>query len=148
MSNPFEVLRLSPEASEEEAVQQAARLCQMAKDEAARNVVRQAIQQLTASREARALAALLTHPRPEHHNVEVERFIAAHRRPPVTRGESVEVPEVDVEELRGLRMDARAVELTGGALGLERMVITESLEEIERQTSEAVWLGLVGETRG
>jgi hypothetical protein len=146
--NPFEVLQLSPEASEQDAVRQAARQCQRASDEPARNAARQAIQRLTASREEWTLCAMLTHPRPEHQDAEIERFVAAHRRPPATAGAAPGVPGVDLEELRGLLLDALAEEQAVGPLALERLPLVESAEEIGRQTSEALWQGLIAELRG
>ena len=146
-TNPFEVLRLSPEASEQEAVRQAASLCQRATDEPARNAARQAIQRLTSSREAWALCALLTHPRPEHHDAELERFVNAHRRPPATAAAAPPVPGVDREELRGLLLDALAAEQAVAPLPFERLALTESAEEIARQTSEALWQSLLIDPR-
>ena len=148
MNNPFEVLLLPPEASEQEAVDQAARLCQRAADEPARTAARQAIQRLTSSRDEWTRCALLTHPRPVHHHAELERFVNTHRRPPATTAEAPAVPGVDQEELRGLLMDALAEELTFAPLDLERMPIDESTEEIHKQTSEALWQTLIGEMRG
>lgn len=145
--NPFEALKLPPSASAEDAVKQAARLARVAADEAARNRARQAIQELTSSAEAWALAALLTHPRPEYTNAEVERFIATHRRPPASAGEVV-VPGVDWDEVRGLLIDALADEQRFTPLPLERVEVAESAAEIDRQTAEAVWQGLVAQPGG
>ena len=146
--NPFEALRLPPEASAEDAVKQAARLSQVAADESSRNRVRQAIQELTASPEAWTLAALLTHPRPEHANAELERFIAAHRRPPATSGGEVSVPGVDWEEVRAILTEALADEQRVSPLPLERVEVSESAAEIDQQTAEALWQGLVGRIGG
>ncbi len=146
-TNPFEALQLPPEATEQEAVQQAARLCQLAADEPSRNAARQAIQRLTSSREEWALQALLTHPSPEHHDAELERFISAHRRPPATSASAPPVPGVDLDELRGLLLDALAEEQAVAPLPLERLPLTESPEEIARQTSEALWQSLLTDAR-
>jgi hypothetical protein len=128
-NNPFEVLRLSPEVSEEDAVKQATRLCQLAATETERNAIRQAIQQLIASREAWTLQALLTPPRPQYQHAEIDRFVAAHRRPPA--GVTMPVSEEKREEPKEEPIARRA--------------ILESAEEITRQTNEAVWWNLVGE---
>jgi hypothetical protein len=145
--NPFEVLKLSPDVNAEDAVKQAARLSQLAPDEATRNRARQAIQELTSSAEAWALAALLTHPRPEYTNAEVDRFIAAHRRPPASAAEVV-VPGVDWDEVRGLMIEVLADEQRFTPLPLERVEVAESAAEIDRQTAEAVWQGLVAQPGG
>jgi hypothetical protein len=146
--NPFEVLRLSPDATPEAAVRQAARLAQVATDEASRNQIRQAIQELTASPEAWTLAALLTHPRPEHANAELERFIAAHRRPPASTAAEIPIPGVDWQEVRTLLIAVLADEQRVPPLPLERIEVSESAAEIERQTAEAVWQGLVAQMGG
>jgi hypothetical protein len=101
---PFEVLQLPPTASAEEAVRQAARLTQLAPDEATRNRIRQAIQQVMASPQAWTLAALLAHPRPQYERPEGERFVAQHRRPPAGLA-ALPLPEVDWDEFRALRLD-------------------------------------------
>jgi hypothetical protein len=140
------VLRLAPEASEAEAVQQAARLCQRAADEPARNTIRQAIQELTASQEAWTLAALLAHPRPVYTSPELDRLIAAHRRPPPAG--SVPVPGVDVEEVRDMLLEILAQELPVQPMLLEFIEAPESDAEIGRQTAEALWQGLLSALRG
>lgn len=146
--NPFEVLRLPPEASAEDAVKQAARLSQLAADEPSRNRIRQAIQELTSSADAWTLAALLTHPRPEHTSAELERFVAAHRRPPATTGGEISIPGVDWEEVRAILIEALADEQRVPPLPLERVEVAESAAEIDRQTAEAIWQGMVGRIGG
>jgi hypothetical protein len=144
--NPFEVLRLGPEAGEAEAVRQAARLCQRAADEPARNAVRQAVQRLTASAQERQLYALMTHPRPDHASPELDRLVAAYRRPPAPVGE-VPVPGVDPEEVRELLLGVLAEEQAPPALPLELVEAPEGEAEVARQTAEALWQGLMGDPR-
>jgi hypothetical protein len=145
--NPFEVLRLAPDVSQEEAVQQAGRLSQRAADEPTRNAIRQAIQELTSSTDEWTLQVLLTHPRPEYSRPELDRLIATFRRPPASSAEKIEIPGVDLEELRSLLLDALAEEQTHVPLPLERIEVVESAEEIARQTSEAVWQMLIADMR-
>ena len=81
-ANPFEVLRLDPSATDEEAVRQAGRLRQRAADEAEIAALRQAVQTLTGHPEERRLHQLLTHPGPCYRWPGVERLAGAFRRPP------------------------------------------------------------------
>jgi hypothetical protein len=146
--NPFELLRLPPTATEEDAVRQAERLCQRAADEPARNAIRQAVRQLTGSAEERALHALLTHPRPDHGNAELERFQIAFRRPPASTAQAANCPELDLEAVRALLRQALAGELEPGMLPLEAVPVDDPPEEIARQTAEAMWQSLVSDMRG
>jgi hypothetical protein len=145
--NPFEVLRLDPSADEQAAVRQAARLCQRATDETARNAVRQAVRQLTASAEERQLYALLTHPRPGHATSELDRFVAAFRRPPATSPDAAPCPGLDTKELAELLLVALAAELELTPLPLEAVDEPEPPAEIARQTGEALWRGLISDMR-
>lgn len=142
MENPFEVLRLSPDATLDEAVQQAARLSRIAPDESSRNRIRQAIQQLTATPESWLLAALLAHPRPDYHHPELDRFVAKHRRSPVDRAMSRETPFVDWEELRRLRESFLATGFSVPGLPLEPLDAECELGEREDQSFEHGWRDL------
>lgn len=141
--NPYEVLQLSPEASEAEIVARAALLCQRTPDEAARGRYRQAAVRLTASAEQRQLFALLTHPYPDHAGAERQRFVAAFRRPPA--GLTVAAPGVDTTEFDALLRDVLAGELNTPAGPLEAVAAWVSAEEIARQTAEALWQRLLAE---
>jgi hypothetical protein len=145
--NPFELLLLSPTAGEEEAVRQGARLAQRAPDESARNAIRQAVRQLTGSPEESALCALLTHPRPEHANSDLDRFQAAFRRAPAAEANPQPCPALDVEEVRILLAQVLAAEMESSTLPLEAVVEEETPEEIARQTAEALWQSLVSDSR-
>jgi hypothetical protein len=143
--NPFEVLRLDPEASEEEIVRQAGRLRQRAADEASLDAVRQAVQTLTASADSRLLHAQLTHPRPGHGSAALERFVAAFRRPPATA--AVAAPRFDEAEFRRFLFQRVAEGLESGPLLFEASGGDEAPEEIQRQWAEAVWLSMLFDSR-
>jgi hypothetical protein len=145
--NPFEVLRLDPSASEEEIVRQAGRLRQRAADEAERNAIRQAVQALTASPEARQLYALLTHPRPAWGDAALDRFAAAHRRAPASEVAPALCPPLDLEEFTALLCELTAEELRLQPLELEGIPAAEEPEEIRRQTAEALWQSLLFDPR-
>lgn len=134
MEQPFEVLRLPPTATAEQAVRQAARLTQLAPDEATRNRVRQAIQQLMASPQAWTLASLLAHPLPQYERPEVERFVAQHRRPPAGLA-AAPLPEVDWEELRAVRLDWLESQRSLPTLPLEPMPNAEAEEAPAENTA-------------
>ena len=82
MTNPFEVLRLDPAATEEDVMHQAERLRQRTTDDAALGAIRQAAMALTGKPEERLLHALLTHPRPGGSSAALDRLAAAFRRAP------------------------------------------------------------------
>lgn len=147
--NPFEILRLAPTASEQEVMTQAERLCQRAGDEEARNRYREAARQLTATAEERELFALLTFPSAEHESRDLERFIAAHRRPPAgpLQEEKPVVPALDVDVVRGLVLQALAADLEPTPLPLAVVESGEPVEEINRQTAEALWQSLLSDMR-
>lgn len=142
-TNPFEILRLDPSATEEEIVRQAGRLRQRATDEATRNAIRQAVQALTGRVEDRQLLALLTHPGPCYHCPDLERFVAAFRRPPTAAGSVPACPAVDIEEFADLIRGLIAEELELPQLAFESIASTESPYEIEQQTAEALWQNLL-----
>ncbi len=145
--NPFEVLGLDPGSSDEEIVRQAGRAKQRAPDEATLDAIRQAVQALTGSSGARQLFALLTHPAPGYSAPELERFLAAFRRPPQPDG-PVEVPPPDLGELAELLGQVLAVELELKEAPFEGPVGEEPAEEIRRQTAEALWQSLLEDPRG
>jgi hypothetical protein len=142
-TNPFEILRLDPSATEEEIVRQAGRLRQRATDEATRNAIRQAVQALTARAEDRELLALLTHPRPCHHWPALERFAAAFRRPPAATDPAPACPPLNIEEFADIVRGLIAEELELPPLPFEPIPSGETPREIERQTAEALWQSLV-----
>jgi hypothetical protein len=146
-TNPFEVLRLDPTASEEEVVRQAGRLRQRATDEAAQNTVRQAVQALTASPAARNLHALLTHPRPAHHAAALDRFAATFRRLPASANPPA-CPPLDLQEFIALLRSVVADGLELPAVEFEGVPAGESPEEIRRQSAEALWQSLLFDSRG
>jgi hypothetical protein len=145
--NPFELLGLPPSATPEEAVQQAARLCQRAADEATRNRIRQAVRQLTGSDEERSLHALLTHPRPDYDHAARDAFHAAFRRPPPSTA-AFSYPPIDLSEVRDILCQILAAELETPALPLEAVPETDEAAEIDRQTAEALWQRLLAEPGG
>jgi hypothetical protein len=145
--NPFEVLRLDPGSSEEEVVRQAGRLRQRAHDEAALDAIRQAVQEVAGSPQARLLHALLTHPRPGYQAPELDRFVAAFRRPPQPAG-PVEVPPLDLHEFAQLLGAHLAGGLDLTPLLFEPTGEQEPPEEIRRQTAEALWQSLLSDPRG
>jgi len=145
--NPFEVLKLPPTASAEEIVRQGARLCQRTADEDVRNAVRQAVRELTESDESRELLALLTPPSPGYGGAELERLAASFRKAPQAQAAPEPTP-VDVEEFRELLLAAVAGESPAVTLPLEPVEAGEQADEIERQTSEALWHSLVAQPRG
>jgi hypothetical protein len=144
--NPFEVLRLDPTASEEEIVRHAGRLRQRATDEAAHNELRQAVQALTATAAARAVYALLTHPRPAYSSAALERFAAAFRRAPVPANPPA-CPRLDLQEFTNLLQQVVAAGLELPALEFEGLAAAEDPDEIRRQTAEAQWQSLLFDPR-
>jgi hypothetical protein len=145
--NPFEVLRLGSEATEEEIVRQAGDLRRRAADEAERDAIRQAVQALTASAADRLRHALLTHPRPCHLWPALDRFVAAFRRAPISMAEQPSCPPLDLEEFRALLCEAAAAELAFVPLPFGPTPGTEEPDEIRRQTGEALWQGLLFDPR-
>ncbi len=144
--NPFEALRLPPEASEEEVVRQGARLCQTAADDDARNAAREAVRMLTAGADERRLHALLTPPGFATPGRELDRFAAAHRRAPA--GEAASVPPLDRAEARAILRQLLLAGLDQTPPKLERIPDEEPAEEIARQAGEAAWLSLLHDMRG
>ena len=142
-TNPFEILRLDPSATEEEIVRQAGRLRQRTIDEAALNAIRQAVQMLTARPADRLLYSLLTHPAPCHQRPALDRFAAAFRRPPAATSAPAPCPPLDMEELGDLVKSRIAEELELPALPFEPIRGDETAEEIRRQTAEALWQSLL-----
>jgi hypothetical protein len=102
---------------------------------------------LTGTDEERALHALLTHPDPQYAQPALDQLQTAFRRPPEVHGERA-VPALDLEEFRGLLLAALAAQLPPPVLPLEPIELTESADEIARQTAEALWQSLVGQPRG
>lgn len=145
--NPFEVLGLPPTATAEEAVRQGARLCQRTADGPARDAIREAVRELTATDEARELLALLTHPSPGYGGPEMERLAASFRRPPAAR-EAREALPFAAEEYRELLLATAGGEVPAVTTALERVEAGEPAEEVARQTAEALWQSLPGQPRG
>ena len=144
--NPFEVLRLDPTTSVEEAMRHADRLAGETTDEPLRQRLRQATQQLTASPDRAALAALLTPPAPGYASEDLRAFIAKYGPPPA--GTPAEArPRLDESEFRRRLLEAIAGELSPGVAELEPLEIAESGAEIARQTAEAMWQALLSDTR-
>jgi hypothetical protein len=141
--NPFEVLRLDPSAGEDEIVRQAGRLRQRATDEATLNAIRQAVQALTARAENRLLLSLLTHPAPCHHRPALDRFRAAFRRPPAVAAGAPSCPCLDMREFEGLLKEKAVEEMELTPPTFEPITARESVEEIRRQTAEALWQSLL-----
>jgi hypothetical protein len=93
--NPFEVLRLDPTTPTDEIVRAAARMRQQATDEITVNVIRQAVQALTGSADARRLYELFTHPSPCYAWPAVEQLAEAYRRSPCVEEQTSKIPDVD-----------------------------------------------------
>ena len=146
-ANPFEVLRLDPAATEEEIVRHAGRLRQRAADEATLNAVRQAVQALTARPEDRRLLTLLTHPRPGHATPVLDRFAAAHRRPPAVESAATPCPPLDLDEFQSLLRALLIRELEQAPAPLEPLPPTVDPVEIQSQAAEAVWQSLLSEMK-
>ena len=137
--NPFEVLRLDPSATEEEIVRRAGQLRQTATEEEL-TAIRQAVQALTGRPEDRRLFALLTPPGAVYEWPALERLEAAFRRPPPGAArEAVALPPLDLAEVAALLRPILLKELEDASLELEPPAITETAEEILRQTVEGVW---------
>ena len=145
-TNPFELLHLDPSATEEEIVRQAGRLRQRAADETTLNAIRQAVRMLTARPEDRLLYSLLTHPAPCHQWPALDRFAAAFRRPPAATNPPAACPPLDMEEFGSLVKALAAEELELTPLPFEPVADAESAEEIQRQTTEALWQSLLFDT--
>src|SRR5262245_10558068 len=140
--NPFEALRLDPAATEEEIVRTAARLRQRAGSEADLNAIREAVQALTGPAEERALHALLTHPRPGWNSEALDRLANTFRRPP-TPAEAPAPPPFDLAEFTDLLLAALAATLEPASLPLEPLDADEEAGEVQLQTTEALWQGLL-----
>jgi hypothetical protein len=146
-ANPFEVLQLDPSATEEEIVRQAGRLRRRVTEETALNSIRQAVQALTVRAEDRLLFALLTHAAPCHHWPTLDRFATAFRRPPAATTAPVPCPPLDLEEFRDLLNKTVVEELELAPPPFEPIAEGETAEEIRRQTTEALWQGLLSDTQ-
>ena len=144
--NPFEVLRLDPTTSVEEAMRQADRLAQETADEPLKQRIRQAAQQLTISPDRAALAALLTPPAPGYASEALREFVVRHGSPPVGTPSEAR-PRLDEDEFRRRLLEVIAGELSPGVAELEPLEITESGAEIARQTAEAMWQALLSDMR-
>jgi hypothetical protein len=144
--NPFEVLRLDPATSVEEAIRLADRLAQETTDEPLRQRLRQAAQQLAISPDRAALAALLTPPAPAYSSETLHEFLVRHGSPP-TGTPSAALPALDEDEFRRRLLETIAGELSPGVAELEPLEITEGGAEIARQTAEAMWQALLSDTR-
>ena len=144
--NPFEILRLDPTTSVEEAMRQADRLAGETADEPLRQRLRGAAQQLTISPDRAALAALLTPPAPGYSSDALREFIVRHGSPPAGTPSEAR-PRLDLDEFRRRLLETIAGELSPGVAELEPLEITESGAEIARQTAEAMWQALLSDTR-
>ncbi len=147
MTNPFEVLRLDPEATEEEVVRQAERLRQRATDEASLGAIRQAAMALTGKPEERQLHALLTHPRPGWASEPLDRFVATFRRAPASTASPSPCPELDQTEFMRLLLGAAAEELDQPPFAFESVEGADDADELERQWAEALWQSLLIDPR-
>lgn len=146
--SPFDILGLPPTAGEDEVVRQAARLCGRTSDEAARGRYREAARLLTGDAARRELFALLTHPGSHPESPELTRFVNAHRRPPASPAAPAARPPLDAAEVRAMLREARLAELAPAPRPLALVEAGEPADEVARQTAEALWQGLVAETRG
>ncbi len=145
--NPFEVLALDPNATEEQIVEQAGRLRQRSTDEATLTAIRQAVQALTGRAEDRLLHALLAHPQPAYAWPALEKFVNAHRRAPAVATSAVACPPFDLAEFTSLLQAQIAEELELVAPPFEPLAATEDAAEIQRQAAEALWQSLVCDPR-
>jgi hypothetical protein len=100
--NPFEVLRIDPDASDEQVVALAARRRQRAADDHELTAIRQAVQALTGEAEKRLLARLFTHPRPGWERSDLVRWVGAFRRPPLREEPSQTMHPGELGELANL----------------------------------------------
>ena len=144
--NPFEVLRLPPEATEDEIVRQAERLRQRATDDEMLGAIRQAARTLTSSSAERALHALRTHPRPGYSMPTLDRLVAAFRRLPDQP--PMPCPALDEGEFLVLLLVAAAEELTIDPQAFEPLDLPDDAEELQRQMSEALFQSLLCDMRG
>src|SRR5262249_19821663 len=108
--------------------------------------IRQAVRQLTGSDGERRLHALLTYPRPDLGSPALDRFQAAHRRPPQASA-TAPAPALDIEEFRDLLLAQLASEVAPPSLPLELPGGDDSADEVARQTGEALWQGLPAQPR-
>jgi hypothetical protein len=145
---PFEVLGLPPTADEAAVVERAAALCRKSGDEDAKARYREAARMLTTSAEERAMWALRSFPGADYENKELDRFVAANRRPPASSAEPRPVPPPDEGELREWLLTALAAELEPTPRPFAPVPAGETADEIARQSAEALWQGAVGPTGG
>jgi hypothetical protein len=143
IGNPFEILALDPSATEEQVVQQAGRLRQRNTDEATVAAIRQAVQALTGNAEERTLHALLAHPRPAYSWPPLDKFVNAHRRPPLPTTTPTLCPPLDVAEFMALLRAMLAQELEMPPLPFEPIASGTDAAEIQRQAAEALWQNLL-----
>jgi hypothetical protein len=145
-NKPFEVLRLDPNTSAEQVVQQAGALRQRSADEDEIAAIRVAVQRLTSRPEERSLHELFTHPHPRYHLPSVDTFQDAFRRLPATAVEQVPCPPLDLSEFALLMRTMAAQEWQTPPCPLEILPATESPEEIQRQSIEVLWQSLLADS--
>jgi hypothetical protein len=139
-SNPFEVLKLDPSATEEEIVRKAGLLRQTASDEETLTAVRQAVQALTGRPEDRTLLGLLTHQGAVHQWPALDRLESAFRKPPEsTQAAPAEQLAIDLKEVAALLRPILVETLADEPVPLEMPPVVETPEEIQTQTVEGVW---------
>jgi hypothetical protein len=144
MTNPFEILRLDPSATDDDIVRQAERLRQRATDDATVGAIRQAAKTLLGNSADRMLHALLTHPRPAGPSAALDRFTAAFRRAPVPTAPAAE-PEPD--EFSPILLAAAAEGLGEPPMPFEPITDVDDAAEIGRQRAEALWQSLLFDPR-
>jgi hypothetical protein len=145
--NPFEVLRLDPTASEDEIVRRAGQLRRRTGDPAALAELLRAVQSLTRRPEDRELLALFTHPVPEYSTPALERVAAAFRRPPAPSEVVQACTPLDIAEFAGCIAAKLAEELDTPPPPFEPVAPGDDADEIRRQSDEALWQGMIFDTR-
>ena len=150
MTNPFEVLRLDPAASEENIVRQAERLRQRTTDETVLGAIRQAAMALTSSQEqrqpARAADTSATRCRlPSGVGSPVRRrFPSA----PAATAPALPCPELDRAEFLRLLLNAAAEELDPPPTAFEPIVaVADHADDRSRPWTPAVWQSLLFDPR-
>jgi hypothetical protein len=145
--NPFEVLRLAPSAGNGEVVRQAGKLRQRAGSEADINAIRQAVQALVGDAAERWLHEWLTPANPHYPGPAVERLAMLYRRVSAAPAPA-ECPPVDLEEFAALLRSELLERWQLPPLPLDAGGTEDPPEEIRRQLVEALWQGLVHDSRG
>lgn len=145
--NPFEILEVGPAATDDDVVKRAGEKRQRATTAAELAEVRRAVQALTASAKDRCLLSLLAHPRPAYNAPALVRLAQIYRSSPLPASSNPACPAIDLAEFADLAAVRMAAELEPPQLPFAPVGSEEEPAEVRRQSAEAIWEGLIFDTR-